>query len=399
MSNNCCTCGQPVLLSCYPFTRGAMYQCDCCTAMHQPNTAQYPAGGPMQETAYMLDNAMPFIVDNSTTNYGPKLSVSENVRTDICKRKDPACINVSARFDMTGDIITNTAYAAFLEQTISNHYNELNGVLPIMKSTVTFKIYFHIEDANGGVVYENSVTSIVKDHLFHYTDVKDFFITSFKNVAITNIPQLDFQGVYNIVFDRVEAWAQRIDTNAHVDQGLNPYYQFTNNNTKVVIQHDTIESTPADVNGIIGILELNTGFPVQLGLTTRLKISFTAFMSNTIAIGNSYGVYNALMGTTERSIEELCQRMDQLETEMQSLQEQMTAVAASATPYGYELNLKTNQLVSYTDEDVTGLYFVTEDYTTPAAGTYVELIEADVAAGKLSPITTVTNQQEEQHLI
>ena len=397
MSNNCCTCGQPIVLTTYPFTRGARYQCDCCMAMTQPNTAQYPAGGPMQETAYMLSSAMPFLVDNFKTNYGPKISVSETMYTQITKRSDPSCINLTARFDMTEDLITNTAYLAFLEQTISNHFNELNGVLPIMKSDVTFKIYFHVEDADGGVVYESYMTSVAKDRLFHYTDVKDYFVMSFKNVAITNIPQLDFQGVYNVVFDRVEAIVNSIDTNAHVDQGFNPYYEFTDNNTKVVIQHDTIESTPPDNTGIIGILELNKKIPAQMGLTTRLKLSFTVYMSGMIAAANSYGVYNALMGTTERSIEELCQRMTQLETEMQALKEQMAVVASTATPYGHAINLKANQLVSYTDENATALYVAMTDYTIPASGAISELIAADVTAGRLSPInTTPTDQQEVQ---
>ena len=100
-------CGrQPVLVS-YPYTRGALYQCDCCTQMHQPNTAQFPVSGQMQENGFMVINNVPYLLDTMTTNYGTKLSVSENVYTRISKRNDPSCINLIATFDMTGDIIAN----------------------------------------------------------------------------------------------------------------------------------------------------------------------------------------------------------------------------------------------------------------------------------------------------
>lgn len=393
MSNNCCCGQQPILLSCYPYTRGAMYQCDCCTAMHQPTDAsKYPASGQMQETAYMIKNTVPYLVDNFTTNYGTKLSVSENVYTRVTKRQDPSCINVVARFDMTEDsITTNTAYAAFLEQTISNQYTDLEGVLPILKSTVTFKIYFHVEDGMGGVVYENYMVSIAKDHLFHYTDVQDFFLTSFKNVVITNIPQLDFQGVYNIVFDRVEAYVDVIDTKLHVNDDLNPYYQFTNNNTKVVVQHDTIQAQAADSNILIASAEINTGFPVQLGLTTRVKVSYTAFMSGTIAVGNSFGVYNALNGTTERSIEQLTEEVTLLQEEVALLRTELERKPAIGTVYGHAINMKTGQIVYYMHDvegiQYTDMYVVIADYVTKAAGEYDDLIAADVAEGKLSPVT------------
>lgn len=398
--NNCCNCGQPVILSCYPYkSNGPMYMCDCCNHMHQPNTAKYPSGGKMQENAYMINNTMPFLVDNSTTSYGTKLSVSESVYTRVTRRKDPSCINLVAVLDMTDEIITNTQYAAFLEQTISNHYNELNGVLPVQKSFVKFKFYFHVEDEGGGVVYENNVVSTVKDHLFHYTDVNDYFLTSFKQVFVTNIPALDFQGIYNLIIDRVEAFSENIDTNAHVTPGdVNPFYAFTNNNTKVVVNSEEVNKTPTDTHGVIAAVDVNYGMPVQLGLTTRLKVAFTAFMSNTIAIGNSYGVYNALMGTTERSIEEICQRLNTLEEETTTLQGKVDAleqtvenIKTGAIEYVCSLELKKSQIVTHTLEGESTeamLFIVAEDYTTADTGEILDLINADIAAGKLIPVTT-----------
>lgn len=403
--NNCCNCGQPVILSCYPYkSNGPMYMCDCCNHMHQPNTAKYPSGGKMQENAYMLSNTMPFLIDNSTTSYGTKLSVSESVYTRVTRRKDPSCINLVAVLDMTDEIITNTQYAAFLEQTISNHYNELNGVLPVQKSTIKFRFYFHVEDEAGGVVYENTATSIVKDHLFHYTDVNDFFLTSYKQVFVTNIPALDFQGVYNLIIDRVEAIAENIDTNAHVTPGdVNPFYAFTNNNTKVVVNSEEVNSTPTDTTGVIASVDVNYGMPVQLGLTTRLKVAYTAFMSNTIAVGNSYGVYNALMGTTERSIEELCQRMNKLEEDMTTLQgtvetlEQAVAtITTGAIEYDHDLDLKKGQIVSHVlaGDDTAILFIVMEDYKTESDGDIMELINSDIYNAKLAAVIPIPESME-----
>jgi hypothetical protein len=112
--------------------------------MYQPNTSKYPASGQMQENAFMVVNTVPYVLDNTTTNYGTKISVSEQMYTQVTKRKDPSCINLDARIDMSGDIITNTVWNAFLQDTISGQYETLDQVLPIQKSGVKFKLYFHL---------------------------------------------------------------------------------------------------------------------------------------------------------------------------------------------------------------------------------------------------------------
>lgn len=315
MNNPMCGgCGQQPVLVSYPYTRSALYQCDCCNQMHQPNTAKYPSSGSMQENAYMVVNNVPYLLDNFTTRYGTKLSVAENIYTRVSKRNDPSCINLSAVFDMTMDTITtNAVWNAFLEDFVSNEYETLNEVLPIQKSSVIFKIYFHLEDANKGIVYENSVEATAKDHLFHYTNINDYFVTSFSNIAVTNIPSLDYNGIYSLFIDRIEAYVDVIDTKQHVSGDLNPYYQWTRNNTHVTLQHDTIQSETADGRIMIAYLELNNMTPVQLNVTTRLKINFTAYMSNTIMTGNSFGIYKALFNTSGHIIEDLQNRVAALE--------------------------------------------------------------------------------------
>ena len=394
MNNNKCGCNcQPTILVNYPYTRSAMYQCDCCNHMYQPDTSRYPASGSMQENAFMVVNATPYLLDNFTTNYGPKLSVSEAIRTSVSKRKDPSCINLSALIDMTGDIVTNSVWNAFLEQTISGQYETLEQLLPIQKSNVTFKLYFHIEDANGGVLYENSVSAIVKDHLFHYTDVNDFFVTSFKNVMITNIPQLDFQGVYNLILDRMEAYVDYIDTKEHVSDELNTFYVWDDNNTKIRVQHDTIQSTSGDGSIMIASCNINYGMAVQLNITTRLKVSFTAFMSNTIATGDAFGVYKALYEPTQHIVDELVKKVDALTTLVENMQTQIATMRADINNM-YYTSEEYKKGTFYHEGALTWitkgiLYQVNEAYTTTddESVTVAQAFEADILQGKLIPVT------------
>ena len=166
MNNIGCGCNQPVLVS-YPFKQSSLYQCDCCNQMHQPNTAKYPISGSMQEDAFMIINSVPYLLDNFTTSYGTKLSVSENVYTRLSKSTDPSCINLTGSFDMTGDIITNAVWESFIENVISSQYETLEQVLPIQKSNVIFRFHFSLRDQNGGLAYSSHVDSVCTNHLFH----------------------------------------------------------------------------------------------------------------------------------------------------------------------------------------------------------------------------------------
>jgi hypothetical protein len=310
----------------------------------------------------------------------------------VTKRKDPSCINLAAVIDMTGDIITNSVWNAFLEQTIAGQYESLEQVLPVMKSNVTFKLYFHLEDVSGGVVYESHMTSIVKDHLFHYTDVNDFFVTSFKNVMVTNIPQLDFQGVYNLIIDKMEAYIDTIDTKEHTDDELNPYYTWTNNNTKIMVQHDTINGTLPDASVLVASTDINFGMPVQLNVTTRLKLSFSAFMSNTIATGDTFGVYKSLYEPTQEIVDKLVKQVEDLKAAVELLQTQVATMRADInnmyyTSEEYKKNTYYHEgALTWITKGI--LYQVNEGYTTTddESVTVAEAFEADILAEKLIPV-------------
>lgn len=376
-----CGCNQPVLVS-YPFKQSSLYQCDCCNQMHQPNTAQYPISGSMQENAYMIINSVPYLLDNFTTNYGTKLSVSENVYTRLSKSTDPSCINLTGSVDMTGEIITNTVWKSFIENVISSQYETLEQVLPIQKSNVIFRFYYSLRDGNGGLAYSSHVDCVCTNHLFHYTDINDFFITSYKNIAVTNIPQLDYPGAYTLTIDRVEAYVDTIDTKEHITDTLNPYYQWINNNTKIAVQHDTIQGTTPDTQILIGAVNINYSVVVQLNVTTRLRIAFTVFMSNTIAAGDSYGIYKALYNPTEHIIETLTRRVEALETQVAAMQTKIDSMYPTNVEYKKNEQLHKGDMVWLIPGTV---YQATTTYTTTNSDlvTVEEALAQDVTDGKL----------------
>lgn len=390
----CNGCGQQPVLVSYPYTHGAMYQCDCCQQMYQPETAKYPASGSMKENAFMIINNVPYLIDNTTTKYGTKLSVSENVYTRASKRPDPSCINITASIDMTGDVITNASWNAFLEQVISNEYEALESLLPMQHSSVFFKLYFHITDANGGIVYENTIDATVKDHLFHYTDINDFFLTSFKNVMVTNIPQVDYNGIYTLVIDKMEAYAKTLDTLAHVvPEEMNPYYIWRDNNTKIAVQHDAMQDI-VDATILIGSAYINYAVAVQLNVTTRLKFCFTAYMSNTIATNNTANVYNALYHPTEkllailaRDVAILTTSVSDLQARVAALENQIITMKPRVKEYAKNTEYTKGDLVY---NEIGYVYQVSATYTSTddESVTVDEAFEADIAIGKLVQLSS-----------
>lgn len=387
----------------YPYPNGIMNACGCCPPPPPIGGVTYPSSGLMQESAFMLIDKTPYIIDNTQVEYGKRISVSENIYTRITRRTDVACLNMAATFDLTDTIITNTLWNSYLNDMISQAYATLEGVLPIQMSGVKFKLTFHIENASGGIEFSSNVSYTVQKNLFHYTDVMDYFVQSFKGMFITEIPQMDFNGVYNFVIDKLEAFVDTFDTKEHIVNDLNPYYQFTNNNTRIVMQHDTIAQETPDDNILIAGIDINQAFPFQANLTTKVKISFTAFTANMIATGNTYDVYKCLTNPTDITIAALLKKINDLEIALAAEHEALgqyeesndAAVAAintkldglymTSVEYAKGIELKKGV---FTYLEIGTVYQVAEDYTVTddETTTLAEDLAADIDAGKLVSI-------------
>ena len=200
----------------------------------------------------MINDANPYLIDTTNMSYGQALTFSENIYTRVTKRDDPSCINLTARFDFTDSSLTNTVRFDFLKNYIARKYEELSGVLPIIKNGIKFRIHYAINNIDGGIEYEGHTDCKVDTTHFHFTSIKDVFVQSAKGLIIDNIPAMTYQGRYIITIKNVEAFIEVIDTKSHLqDPSLNPYYTFTDNNRKILLQeHGYVgqRTTGKDVN-------------------------------------------------------------------------------------------------------------------------------------------------------
>lgn len=325
MSNNCgCNNG---VCNAYPYNRPArdsyegyrpcpppgIRPCPDCHPGPLPNPNHLPVNGPFIGNGFSLVNTYPYLIDTTTVRYGSLISYNNTIHTEITQRRDPSCVNLSAQIDLTDTNLTNTVLNDFLKKYISSKYAVLNGVLPIMKSHLLMKLYYTVLDINGGVMYTSVATSTIDDIRFHYTDIRDMFVTSGQGIIIDNLRAMTYAGLYTLCIDKVEMYIPYINTLDYMEYGLNPFYQFTDNNLKITLQHDIIENTEITDWIMIGSTPVNTQFEFQANITNRLRISFVAYMSNLIAAPDTLGIYEALYEPTDEIITELRQQVSTLE--------------------------------------------------------------------------------------
>jgi hypothetical protein len=185
-----------------------------------------------------------------------------------------------------------------------------------------------------------------------------------------------------------------IKTKEHVVDDMNPFYQFTNNNTNITVQHDTVKTTEPDGAIMIASVDLNWSTAFQANLTTRLKFSFTSFMSNMILAGNTFNVYNALYHPTEKEIDTLKQQISVLTTAVSDLQIKVATLQADINNFYYTSEEYTKN--NYFHEgalvwiDKGTLYQVNESYTTTDDPdiSVRDAFNTDIAMGRLIPVRT-----------
>ena len=73
--------------------------------------------------------------------------------TNITQRNSVSCIDLAATFDMVDTNLPNNVRLDMVEKSIGNNYLILNGVLPIIKRDIKFKIIYTITDSTDGIVY------------------------------------------------------------------------------------------------------------------------------------------------------------------------------------------------------------------------------------------------------
>lgn len=264
---------------------------------HEFGRSRYPISGHMQENAFMLIDTNPYIWDNTGFQYGQRISVAESVYTRVLQRKDPSCINLTGVFDMTQSMDNNITLNYYLEQIIKNQFHQLQGLIPVIKSKIVYKIYYTITDLSGGVVYTGSLTVTNREHRFHSTNVKDYYLLSDNNVAITHIPQIDFQGPYILTLEKITAEIHVIDIQQHVQDFLNPFYQWTKNNQKIYLANDVISRCKSDFVFTIAEAQIKFSTRFSGNLTTKLKVSFTSFLSGVIATYDTFNVWKQMFDT------------------------------------------------------------------------------------------------------
>ena len=312
-----------VIPASYPYVRPAVdsYEC-CCCPTSQPSMKDYPTSGPYKGNAFVLDNANPYLIDTTFYAYGQALAFDENIYTKVTKRDDASCINLTARFDMTDSSLTNTVRFDFLKNYTARKYEELSGVLPIIKNGIKFRIHYTIYNFDGGVEHIGHCDCKVDQPIFHFTSIKDVFVQSASGLIIENIPVMTYQGRYTITINNVEAMVEVINTKDHLqDPSLNPFYTFEDNNRKILLHNTEISGQEADDVIVIGNCDVRQSFEYIANITTRLRMNFVAFTTLPIACGDTSPIWFALNEPTEQSI-------TQLRNEVSAIEEELTLIHA-----------------------------------------------------------------------
>ena len=182
-------------------------------------------------------------------------------------------------------------------------------------------MFYTITDELGAVVFSGDITSNCQEMDLHVTDVRDYFVTSCNNIFATNLPDYAYTGMHTITVDRVEAYVSKIDTLTHLiePEYLNPYYQFTKTNTKIVVQHDQIlHQLPDEEDICIGSCDVNRSFNYHSNITTRFKCSFRAYLSDFSVSYNTFDIWSSLYEPNTTDMLE--EQITELKTEVEELQ-------------------------------------------------------------------------------
>lgn len=415
MKNNNCGCFD----NNYPFEHqthcGTQCTLNSCTDGHFRPSHQVPTPpkvpvGPIKESAFRLVDGFPYLVDTTHFKYGPFIKASEQLDTKIAQRRDTNCIHIDAVFDLTNSSSTNQTLMNYFTTIVERQYETLNGLLPVLQQKLHFRVYYYITDRTGQTIFESNATVSGNDVYVHGTEIPGFFVASFKNLLIAEIPDLEYYGAGDntLTISKIELFATGVNTIDHTeDPALNPFYAWTNDYQKIILDNEAINSVEPDFLCLpIGMMDLNASYRFEAAVTTKLKICFTAYMSDYIYARNMFNVWAALNEPTT-------QILAQIRTELATLSDQYLALKAITDAQAVTIenmqteitDLKNNKAITaydyntpihageFTYVEYGKIYQATEGYTTSddETKTLAELFTEDIDAGKLVELRPSNN--------
>lgn len=357
-----------------------------------PVKHKLPVSGPLTGNGFRLESGVPYLIDTTQMLFGAKINVGDNVYTRITKRSDIACIDLSARIDMTTSTHTDTALVKYLNDTIMQSYKTLEQYLPVMKSEMLCTLYYNILDSNRGIVTSGTMQCYTENIKFHETNINDYYLITAYSTMIADIQAMEYGGVYFLELTKFDVCIPSFNTKDHLDAGLNPYYAFNDDYTSITIDHEAVKGVTDEIT-MIPIVETNFTegnlFEFQANVSTRFKFTFEAYLSDMIWETNTYETYQALYNPILPRVEALEQQVADLTTELNGAKEAITILegkvetleqtVADCTITQYEAD-KEIHIGQVTYETIGLLYQATETFV--ASGN----IEDDVTAGKLVQI-------------
>ena len=309
----------------YPYAEHHACGAHCtmaCNHTPPPVHPQTPTGW-VKENKFRIVDGYPYLVDMPMLKWGPKVRTSEQLETKVVQRREISCVRLDAVFDCTTSMSTNTTLRNYFKQIIERQYLPLDGILPIIQEWTSFKLNYHVENMMGDTVLDNSAVVSIKEGFCHLTDVRDLTLTSFKGIFMVDIPDLTQYGSerYILVLDSIEVYVTGFNTLEYLDDpALNPFYAFAENYTRIDISHEAVSKIDPDYpKMIITEIPLRKTYAFDAAVTTRLKLAFTAYLSDLILSGNTFDVWSALTQPTDAIIAQMKTDLDTMNERLQTL--------------------------------------------------------------------------------
>lgn len=291
--------------------------------------------GTVAENKFRILNGMPYLIDMPLLKWGPAIKVSEQIDTKVTQRPDQSCVRLDATFDCTNSFARNAALKSYLQQIIERQYDDLQGILPIIDEWTHFKLTYHVTNAAGATIIQNNAVVSCKEGTLHITEMPDVFTNSFKSIFMIDLPDFTTYGAgtYTLVLEKLEVYVSGFEPKEHMeDLALNPYYAFMDNYTNIAMDHNACANVDPDYSCIpVATININKSFGYNSAVTTRLKMAFTAYMSDLIIVGNTFDIWSSLTQPTDAIVNTMKTDLDTLKATVITMQNAIAAQAVKIT--------------------------------------------------------------------